>query len=177
MGKIALRALEAEDLPKLLEWRNKPDIRKFFREYRPLTMEHQQQWFDGLRDDRKTQMFAITSDDHHAGACGLTSMDWIARSAEISLYVGDWMVLSKHSSTLLGRGYIDDSIAPKALKLLTAYGFDTLGLKRLWAEIWDFDTQKQSLLTEAGFELEVTQRQAHWDAGWHDALIYGKLNV
>ena len=37
----ALRAIEREDLPSLLSWRNDPDLRKYFREYRELNFQQQ----------------------------------------------------------------------------------------------------------------------------------------
>ena len=34
-----LRAIEEEDLPELLSWRNDPRMRRYFREYRELNMK------------------------------------------------------------------------------------------------------------------------------------------
>ena len=36
--KVALRAVEKEDLPYLMEWRNRPEYRQYFREYRELNL-------------------------------------------------------------------------------------------------------------------------------------------
>ena len=38
---VGLRAIELADLPQLLEWRNKPEFRQYFREYRELNTEQQ----------------------------------------------------------------------------------------------------------------------------------------
>ena len=43
---VGLRAVEESDLNKLLEWRNQPEYRKFFREYRELSMKNQKMWFE-----------------------------------------------------------------------------------------------------------------------------------
>jgi len=37
----ALRAIEREDLPSLLSWRNDPELRRYFREYRELNFQQQ----------------------------------------------------------------------------------------------------------------------------------------
>lgn len=154
---IELRSIEREDLPQLLVWRNKN--RKYFREYRLLNTEDQNHWFESLINNRKIQMFAIIEDKDLLGVCGLTSIDWIAGSAEISIYIGD--------------GYIDKEIAPKTLILLEKYAFADTGLRRLWVEIFDFDECKKQLFA-ARYTLEVTQRQAHWACGdWFDILTYG----
>lgn len=163
---VELQAIEREDLPRLLTWRNDPENRRFFREYRPLNMEHQTAWFEALTHDRRTQMFMITHGGNPIGVCGLTSIDWLARSAEISLYIGDGYIgmMPNHFA-----------FAHLALHILGNYATEVMGLRRLWVEIWDFDIEKRALLEKSGYALEVTKRQAHWSHGWHDALIYARL--
>ena len=41
---VGIRAIERADLPILLEFRNKPEYRRYFREYRELSMENQKVW-------------------------------------------------------------------------------------------------------------------------------------
>lgn len=161
MPDTELRPLDDRDLITLLRWRNDPQNRKFFREYRPLSLTQHTRWFERLQDDRNTQMFGITNGTTLVGVCGLTGIDWRNRSAEVSLYIG--------------QGYIDDVNAPAALKQLEQYAHQALGLHRLEAEIWRFDIHKKALLEKAGFTREVERRQAHWDDGWRDALVYAKL--
>jgi len=36
---VGLRAIECSDLPKLMSFRNRPEYRRFFREYRELNSE------------------------------------------------------------------------------------------------------------------------------------------
>ena len=38
---VGLRAIEHDDLYKFLEWRNKPELRKNFREYKELSFHTQ----------------------------------------------------------------------------------------------------------------------------------------
>ena len=47
--KVALRAIEKEDLPLLMEWRNNPEYRQYFREYRELNSVSQERWFQNIR--------------------------------------------------------------------------------------------------------------------------------
>ena len=57
---VGLRAIEKTDLPQLLEWRNKPELRRYYREYRELGIDHQTQWFQSkVINDNSTVMFAI----------------------------------------------------------------------------------------------------------------------
>lgn len=169
IGKnIGLRAIERDDLCQLLTWRNEPDLRKYFREYRELSMENQNSWFEKALTDQSTLMFTIVRLDHYdiLGAGGLCYIDWKNRSAELSIYIGHNLL------------YIDDEFAPDAARVLLRYSFEELGLHRIWVEVFDSDTKKQSMLKELGFELEGRHRQTYWTGQkWRDSLFFSLLSL
>jgi len=163
-----LRAVEREDLAQLLAWRNRPELRRFFREYRELGRDQQNAWYDNVvLKDPATRMFSIIERDSGRllGACGLCYLNWVDRNADFSIYLGaDGL-------------YIDTRLAPDAASQLIRYGFEELGLHRLWSEIYAFDSAKQRLFETLGFQLEARFRQSHWsEGGWHDSLIFGLLS-
>lgn len=164
---VGLRAIEREDLPHLLAWRNRPELRRYFREYRELNHEQQIDWYEKrVLNDPCTRMFAIErlTNRELLGACGLCYIDWINRSADFSLYLGAHKL------------YIDDTLAPDAARVLIRYGFDELQLHRLWSEIYDFDTAKTQLFEQLGFHLDGRHRQTHWAEGhWCDSLFFGLI--
>lgn len=167
--RTGLRAIEPDHLPILLAWRNRPELRRYFREHRELGSAHQERWFEtAVLADPKTHMFAIV--ERHAparllGACGLCYVDWINRTADFSIYIGCEGL------------YIDEAWAPDAGRTLLRYGFGELGLHRIWCEIYDFDAAKQRLLPALGFTLDGRHRETHWAEGaWHDSLFYGILD-
>jgi RimJ/RimL family protein N-acetyltransferase len=163
-----LRAIEETDLQQLREWRNNPALRQYFREYRDLTFLDQARWFESLSGDDTKIMFAIHNKGL-VGCCGLTNIDWVNRSAEVSIYIGE-VELGKDPV------YIDDKVAPAALKELMAYAFDECGLSRLWVEVFAFDTLKTNLFLGARFEKEGTLRGVHFTKGKsYDSNIYGYL--
>jgi len=165
---VGLRAIERDDLATLLAWRNRPDFRRYFREYRELGLDQQQRWYEQTAlADPNMRMFAIVErgSNRLLGACGLCYIDWINRTADFSLYIG--------ADAL----YIDERFAPDAGHALLRYGFEELGLHRVWCEIYDFDTAKQHLLPALGFRLDGRHRETHWaEGGWHDSLFYGILD-
>lgn len=165
---IGLRAIEREDLPMLLEFRNRPEYRRYFREYRELSMENQTNWYEKMvMNDPKTIMFSIIEleNDRLLGACGLCYIDWINKNADFSIYIG------------VDNLYIDDKFAPDAGSIMARYGFEELGLHRLWAEIYSFDEPKIVFFEKMGFKLEGRHRETHWSEGrWHDSLFYSLLN-
>ena len=45
-SKVYLCALEQEDLPLLMKWRNQKEFRKYFREYREINKDMQRRWYE-----------------------------------------------------------------------------------------------------------------------------------
>lgn len=164
---VGLRAIERSDLSKLLEFRNRPEYRRYFREYRELSSESQKNWYEKVvLNDPNTIMFSIVEleSDRLLGACGLCYIDWINKNADFSIYIGEDNL------------YIDDIFALDAGLIMVRYGFEELGLHRLWAEIYSFDEPKNDF-EQLGFKLEGQHRETHWSEGkWHDSLFYGLLN-
>lgn len=168
-NKVGLRAVEKNDLEQLLAWRNQPEFRKYFREYRELNSENQKMWFEKfVMQDRNTEMFAIVELENNQliGACGLCYIDWMNRSADFSIYIGKDDL------------YIDSVYAIDAAKVMMKYGFEELNLHRLWSEIYDFDEAKKEMFKALGFEIEGRHKQTHWtDGKWCDSLFYSILNI
>ncbi len=167
IGKFTrLRAIEYDDLDKLLEWRNKVELRRNFREYKELNSSNQKNWFEtNVLNSDKTMMFAILDEECNLiGACGICYIDWVNRNADLSIYIG------------YNDEYIDDKYAPDAVKLLLNYGFDELNLNRIYVEVYDIDHKKKDLIEKLGFKLEGKHRQTHWTEGkWCDSLFYSVL--
>ncbi|MBR5336528.1 MAG: GNAT family N-acetyltransferase [Lachnospiraceae bacterium] len=169
-GKIVgLRAIERGDLDQLLKWRNQPEYRKFFREYRELNADNQKIWFESkVLSDEHTRMFSIVSldDKELIGACGLCYIDWPNRCADFSIYIGKDDL------------YIDQVYAVDAARTMMKYGFDELNLHRLWAEIYETDEKKKEMFKTLGFEHEATHISTHWTEGqWVNSLYYRLLDT
>ena len=168
-GKITgLRAVERTDLPRLLEWRNQPEYRIFFREYRELGIENQERWYiSKVLEDEHTRMFSIVESEtgELIGACGLCYIDWLNRCADFSIYIGRDNL------------YIDDDYAVDAGKTLIDYGFQELNLHRLWSEIYDIDEKKKKMFEQLGFVHEATHESTHWTEGrWVNSWYYRLLS-
>ena len=164
-----LRAVERDDLPQLMQWRNRPDYRRYFREFQELNSTKQECWFDRfVLNDPNTMMFSIVSLEtgELLGACGLCYISWQNRSADFSIYIGKDDL------------YIDAKYAVDAAKVMIRYGFEELCLHRFWSEIYDFDEPKKKMFHTLGFTLDGRHRQTHWTEGkWCDSLFYGLLST
>ncbi|MEC2077309.1 GNAT family protein [Metabacillus fastidiosus] len=164
---IGLRAIEKMDLSYLLSWRNNPELRQFFREYRELNEDNQIQWYEKfVLNDVNTRMFAIImlETNELIGACGLCYIDWINRNADFSIYIGKDGL------------YIDDIYTVDAARTMEKYAFEELNLHRLWAEVYSIDEKKIDFFNKLGFKKEGKFRETHWTGGqWVDSLYYGKV--
>ena len=163
---VALRSIEPGDLDQLMEWRNEPSFRQYFREYRELGSYNQQQWFENtVIGDKNTIMFAIVDSKNYelVGCCGLCYINWVQRFADLSLYIGN--------------SYIDEEgLAYEACELLFDYGFGEIGLHKIWTEIYDFDSKKYDLYTRMGFAQDGLLRENYFHNGkWHDSRIMSLL--
>ncbi|HAZ10623.1 MAG TPA: N-acetyltransferase [Candidatus Omnitrophica bacterium] len=148
---VALAALERGDLKQLLEWRNMPEMRKHFREYREINLELQDKWYnESVCSNPSTLMFGIRrlSDNELLGCCGLVYMHPVYKHADLSLYIG-WNGV-----------YIDNKgYSLEACELLFDYGFNDLGLNKIWTEIYVFDTLKKNLYDSLGMSVDGVLRQ------------------
>lgn len=167
-SKVRLTAIEREDLKQFKEWRNDLFFRKHFREYRELNMDMQMQWYDNkVLSDPNTMMFAIRSVDgvQLLGCCGLCYINWVHRNADLSLYIG-W-----------NNAYIDpEGFAKESCQLLFKYGFNELGLEKIWTEIYEFDHLKYKLYHQLGFHDDGQMRKQYfYDGYWWDSYILSLL--
>ena len=166
-GKLVeLCQIEESDLAKFRDWRNSSFVRNYVREYRPLNMQNQKQWFESLTNDRSNIMFAIHGIviGETIGGCGLTYINWKEGHGEVSICLGDteWQ----------GKGY-----AGEALDILIKYGFEELRLHRICAIIYSYNELSIKLFEKHGFHFEGLQREARfWNGKFHDEKIYGILD-
>ena len=166
---VSLFAVEKEDLQQLRDWRNNPDFRKYFREYRELNMAQQEKWFEEkVVNDNTTFMFSIrrNDDDELLGCCGFVYINWVHRHADLSLYIG-W-----EDAYIDSEGYAEESC-----RLLLDYGFNELCLNKIWTEIYEFDHKKKALYDKFDFKQDGLLRQNYWyDGKWWDSRILSILN-
>jgi RimJ/RimL family protein N-acetyltransferase len=165
--RISLRAIEVDDLELLRDWRNKEHFRKYFREYRELSLENQKNWYSSqVINNPNTLMFMVidNSDMTPIGVTGLCYINWIHRHADLSIYIGKDDI------------YIDterDGFSWQTLDTLFEYGFDQLNLHKIWTEIYSFDEKKHELFNRYGFHLDGELRDNYYyDGKYQDSHIF-----
>jgi RimJ/RimL family protein N-acetyltransferase len=166
LGKmVRLRAIEREDLPRIIEWRNDPDVYRNYIEYEPLSLAMQERWFESiLAHPTEKNLIIATHDGTAIGTVGLGNIDVRGRVGEVIRFlVGD------KRYRLLGQ-------AVEALFLMLSYGFDHLNLHKIYATDLATNPKMISMHKQFGFVQEATLREHVFHQGEYiDVVIMGLL--
>ena len=121
---IVLMPLGKSDVSEsYLGWLNDPEILRYRAPKAfPTTMAQLASWVESL-PGRGDLVLAIRTREgqQHVGNIALNSIQWVHRSAELSIMIG--------AKDVWGRGY-----GTAAIRLVTAHAFNAMGLHRVWAE-------------------------------------------
>ena len=164
-SKVYLTAVNKESIEQFRQWRNRPELRRYFREYRELSKDMQERWFESrVLNDPDQVNFEIhdKETDKLIGHCGLYYINWIHRHAEFGIYIGD--------DSFRSGGYGSDT-----LRTLVRYGFDELNLNRIWCEVYG-NNDALDIYKHIGFVYEGTMRDSYYSEGQYwDAHILAML--
>jgi RimJ/RimL family protein N-acetyltransferase len=156
VSEIFLRELERNDLARLNEWRaDRELVRSLGGSFRYVGIEVDQRWFDTYQASRAQNVrLAICrrNDGEMLGVVYLLQIDWINRSAEFSIQIGE--------ATARGRG-----IGEAATRLALAHAFDDLNLRRIWLTMLATNQPAAALYKKVGFRPEGLFREAAFKDG------------
>jgi hypothetical protein len=164
--KCYLTSVEESSIETLRNWRNNPELRKYFREYREINKSMQKQWYENRVLNNQNQVdFEIhdVKTEKLIGHCGLYYINWVSRSAEFTVYIGDF-------------DYRGKGIGKDALITLFDYGFKTLNLHRIWCEVYS-NNKALGVYEHIGFKKEGVMRETYYNAGQYwDSTILSMLS-
>ena len=165
------RCITADDLPHLMEWRNRQQ--SVLRQEAPLSLEDQARWWtESVAPSyvaEKPQIMLLACDRGHGISSygGLTNIDWTHLRAEVSFLAETELAkdLARYSSEL-----------HQSLTIYASLAFDQFGLRRLHTETWGFRNRHIAHLEDFGFRPEGRLRQHVVKEGRPvDAIIHGLL--
>ena len=162
-ARITIRKFEKSDIPKKVEWINNPANNRFLHYNIPLSVEGTERWFDSHQGETTRYDAVIEADGVPVGTIGLLSIDRKNSKAEYYIAMGE--------TSYKGKG-----VAKEASKLILAYGFEELGLNRiyLFTEVDNITAQK--LFERVGFKREGILKQDVYSHGaFADRIAYGYL--
>lgn len=155
LGKtLKLRVIEKTDLPIIQTWRNDERLRRYFREYRDFSITQLENWYNNMIVDNRFEFFIIENKENKAvGIAGITYIDWVNRHADVHFYIGEDFK------------WIDDKHSHEAFDIILDYGFNTLNLNKLWAEIYEIDKLKLEFFQNRGFKIDANLRDHYYYKG------------
>lgn len=161
--KISIRKFKRTDIPKKVEWINNPENNQFLHYDIPISVSGTEKWFDSHVGDLSRYDAIIEADGVPVGTIGLLSIDRKNSKAEYYIAMGE--------TAYKGKG-----VAKEASRLILQYGFEELGLNRiyLYTEIDNIAAQK--LFERVGFIKEGVVRQDILSHGKYvDRIVFGYL--
>ena len=119
--KVYLKLLEEKDLEKRAEWINDPVLEDTLNYDLPTSLSKTQAWFNKIVLDSSRREFSIFTkeDDRYIGFCGLINIEVPVMKAELHCVIGE-------------KDYQHGGYGTEAYRLLQDYGFEELGLNRIY---------------------------------------------
>jgi RimJ/RimL family protein N-acetyltransferase len=167
--RLILRNLTDEDFDAVHAYASDPKVCTYM-EWGPNTPEetraHLARCIAEVTNPRPSWTMALVqkSDQRLIGSCSLTIDVGVTPGAASMGYV--------IHRELWGHGY-----ATEAGKTMLAFGFNTLGLHRIWATCRPENTASAKVLQKIGMQYEAhLPRDKAFRGQWHDSLLFAAIN-
>jgi RimJ/RimL family protein N-acetyltransferase len=163
--KVCLRALEMDDLDKILKFWNNLELRQYLSNQVPMSRNYERQWLekstkqDPWQDGAMTLAIDDKKTGEFLGTVGLFNISKQHRSAEFGIAI--------HNPDNLGKGYGTDTT-----RVMLWIAFHILGLNSVNLLTLDINERGQGAYEKAGFKRAGLYRQGAFVMGaFHDFII------
>ena len=165
--RVSLRVLEEHDVDgPYAMWLNDPEVGRFNSHARfPVGKEELKKYVREAKHGSSMQVFAIVIKRgfKHIGNISLQNINYIDRSAELAIIIGD-------------QRYWGKGIGLEAWKLMMDYGFRVLNLHRLYCGCVKKNFGMKRIAEKSGMKPEGQRRDAFFkDGAYDDILEFGIL--
>lgn len=163
--KIYLRAITLNDVTDdYLSWLNDEETtRGLASGVFPSNIEELRKFVEGIIANKNAVMLAICdiTNDKHIGNIKLDQFDWVSRTCELGLLIGD--------KTSWGKG-----IGYEVCKLTLAYAFSDLNIRKVSLAVYANNPAAIRLYEKLGFVREGQLRKHIFEGGeYHDKYYMG----
>jgi len=163
--RIQLRPIRLDDVDAIMAWINDPSVtRNFAKMSTTITREQEIAFLERPLESDADRLFAIEDlDGNYLGNAGLHKIYWPARNGRLGIVIGD--------KDAQGKG-----LGQEALRLITALGFEVLGLHKIWLVHFATNARMHHIAKKLGFTEEGTLRDEYFhDGEFHDMLRHSLL--
>lgn len=164
--KIKLRLMDGSDTEKIVAWRNNPRVRKNFIYQKPFTKESHENWIHTMVDTGKVVQFIIEekSSGQAVGSVYFRDIDRENGKAEYGIFIGE--------DSAVGKGF-----GSEAAKLAVAYGFEKLGLHKIFLRVFADNKGAICSYGKAGFTEEgYFKDEVKIDGQFRDMIFMAVIN-
>jgi RimJ/RimL family protein N-acetyltransferase len=163
--RLYLRGLERSDINETyLQWINNAEVTRYMVTGTfPSTMEKLEQYYQRMTTSPNHVILAIVDkeSDKHIGNITLNNINWINRTADLGIMIGN--------KDFWGKG-----LGTEATKLMVQYAFEKLNLHKIWLGVHVSHEAAIRIYEKAGFEIEGRLRNHFYrDGKYHDMVIMG----
>ena len=162
--RVRLRGAERSDLEKFVAWINDPEVTAGLTLFLPMSTVDEEKWFENaMRRPQEEKPLVIDMKDgtdwRLIGNSSFFEFDWVARSAEVGILIGD--------KTVWNQGY-----GSEVMRLLLRHGFGTLNLNRIYLRVYAENKRAIRTYEKVGFVHEGRMRQAVYKNGFYSDVLY-----
>lgn len=165
--KVALGPMNRDLIPRYQAWINDVETLKYLANInRPLTLDEETAWFDGLSSKSDTVSFTIYALPEYlpAGIVNLLHIDHGNRRCELGIMIGE-------------AGMRGNGLGTESVRLAVDYAFHVLNLHSVMLETYEFNIAGLKAYARAGFREIGRRREAryhaerYWDVVMMDVLV------
>jgi len=162
---IHLKELTRDDIPTINKWRQDQEVSAGLGgPFRFIGIETEYAWFENYLKNRNTQVrCCVWDDDKLVGLISLTSIDYVSRSCEAHILIGD------EEGRKSGVGIV-------ASELMAEHTFFNMNLRRATITVLEENTAAIKLNEYLGYVREGVLRQSVYKQGeYKNQIIMGLL--
>lgn len=143
--KMIIRHITEDDLRIRVSWMNDPKVYSSMHYTIPVLLDNTIAWYNNICQNSSRSDFVFEVDNEVVAMGGLTSIDTSLKKAELYIFVCPY-IQSKGTGT-------------QATYLLCKYGFETLGLDKIYLVTNESNIPAQRVYEKVGFKLEGRLRK------------------
>jgi len=160
--RTLLRPLERSDLQRSLLWLTDPMINKYLSQnFRDLTEEQEEKWFNYIQDSKADIVFAILEKDSsdHIGNCSLNKIDQRNGRCELGIVIGD-------------KDHWDKGFGSDAVDTLIGFAIEDLKIPIIRLNVYVYNQRAIKVYKKCGFKLiKVLKRDHLYNGKYWDTFI------
>ena len=163
---IFFRPVEEADVEKWVGWRNSEEVKKYYIYRGEFTVKSQLDWIRANVDTGKAclMLICLSGSERPIGSVHIKDIDPFHKKGEYGLFIGE--------EDAKGHGY-----GTATARMMLRYGFEELGLHRIYLKTIEGNERAIKSYEHAGFEREgVLRDEVFLDGEYRNIILMAAIN-